>query len=297
MKISALLLTTALTVSVAMPAALAADDAPKAPITTQTATEIAPAVDASSAAQDLRLAGISFIQHVNYARVALAMNNVQLGKQHIVDAQKLLGTIHGANPDTLRMTGVAAGNVKYKENTGKFYYPLDAGAIEVEKTNQGPFWGRDGLAVTDAEIAYVTLDFRNDDADKYLAKALQEVDGGKIKAAQNDLGWLMHKVVDTHGKETSLPLDRARDNIALARSFIAMQNYDGARYALKHADKALNAMDKDDRYKDRRTAIDSMRQDVALMQTTVQKNDPSAWQKADAKMKEWWGSLKSWAND
>lgn len=252
---------------------------------------------AADTSDQLRESASEFVQRLNYARVALAMTNAPLAKQHITEAQRLLGAIRLSNPEQLQMANVGAGRVTYKDTENKFYYPVQTGPILIEKTKQGPITNREALAVTDAEIAYVTLDFRDNEADKLLAKALQEIDSEDLKGAQTDLGKLMDKVVHTDNSEVSMPLDRARDNIALARSFIVMENYDGARFALKHADKALDEMEKDQRYTSRRDALGTLRQDVAALNKNVQKNDPSTWRKADKKMNEWWTNLKSWASD
>ena len=93
-----------------------------------------------------------------------------------------------------------------------------------------------------------------------------------------------------------MPVDKARDNILLTRDFIANGNYAGARYALKHADDALDEMQKDDTYAIHRDEIASMRKDVRHLQHVIAKKDPTMMHKAGAKLDKWWSELKDWSD-
>ena len=77
--------------------------------------------------------------------------------------------------------------------------------------------------------------------------------------------------------------------------FIAGKNYDGAKYALKHADKALDDMQNSDDYESHRTNIITLRQDVKDLQNYIEKRDPTMIQKADDKMDKWWQEMKNWS--
>lgn len=244
-----------------------------------------------------RMAAERFVQHVNYARVALAMKNPGLAKNHIAQADSMLGALKQANTEERRISRVESGRVVYQYNTDyKYhYYPIEAGPVEVKKVKSGPFWAKRGLAVTDAEIVYLTLDLTDDKADSYLSEAEMEINNNQLREADRTLASLIDDVVSVD-ERVALPLDKARDNIALARNFVLSGNYDGARYALRHADNALSDMEGDDNYAGRRNAIIAMRRDVNSLQNVIKRNDPSLMERADAQLTEWWRELKGWAS-
>ncbi len=83
----------------------------------------------------------------------------------------------------------------------------------------------------------------------------------------------------------------------MARAFLFGKNYDGASYALKHADEALDEMHKDNKNEARRTDIAAMRKDVNDLQEHIKKKDPNMIDKATKKIDTWWENLKNWAKD
>jgi len=244
-----------------------------------------------------RVAAASFVEHVNYARVALAMKNVELSRQHITHARNMAALIKGASPEHHRVTEMESGRIVYQYDTEyKYhYFPITTGPVEVKQMGDGPIWAKNDLAVTDADIVYLTLDLTDDKAAPYLAAAEAAITANDLKEADSQLAKLTDAVVTVEHK-VSVPQNKAHDNIALARSFLARKNYDGARYALKHADDALDEMLQDDNNKARRDSIVAMRADVNNMQAVVTQKDPSLIEKADRKIDGWWKDLKNWSN-
>ena len=199
-----------------------------------------------------------FVQHVNYARVALAMKNGPLAREHIIQAKRLVKSLKASQRRPV--STVESGRVTYNYDTGfkEHYYPIETGPVEVKKLDKGPFWAtKETLAITDADIVYLTLDLRGDVAEKHLQIARSAIDDGRLADADNQLATLTNAVVKVENK-IPLPRDMARDNIALAHNFLAAGNYDGARFALKHADGALEDLEMDDRYKMHRPSIIAM---------------------------------------
>jgi hypothetical protein len=150
--------------------------------------------------------------------------------------------------------------------------------------------------VTEADIVYLTLDLTGDKAEIHLTEAETAIANGDLKSADNHLAQLTEAVVKVDSK-VALPSIKAHDNIALARNFIAGKNYDGASYALKHADEALDEMQKDDNNKARLVEIAAMRNDVSNLQKYIAIKDPNMIQKANAKMEKWWKELKNWSKN
>jgi len=245
--------------------------------------------------RDPKIAAERFVEHINYARVALAMQNPQAAEDEIAHARRMMAIIRG-EPSKTTLMHIGSGRVVYEQDTDyKYhYYPIETGPVEIKKMSKGPFWAKKGLAVTDAEIVYLTLDLTTTKPDQHLNAADGAIKAGKLDDADRQLAELTEQVVSVEDAE-AMPLDQARDNITLARDFIATNNYDGARYALGHADEALDDAENDKRFSTHRHDIHQLRHEVTQLERNVARNDPSALSKADAKMAQWWHELKSWA--
>ena len=263
-------------------------------ITAETITTAAAEIG-TDAATDPRMAAAGFVEHVNDARVALAMKNPELAKQHITQARNMVALIKNVTADRRRVTEVQSGRIVYRYDTEyKYhYFPLQTGPVQVKQLDNGPMWAKNDLAVTDADIVYLTLDLNGDKAETYLSEAETAVASGDLRAADDRLAQLTDAVVSVEGK-VAMPGVKAYDNIALARNFIAGRNYEGAGYALKHAESALDDMQHNEHDKTRLAEIARMRKDVESLQQYVAKKDPSMSDKALAKMDQWWQDLKHW---
>lgn len=245
---------------------------------------------------DPRVAAAGFVEHVNFARVALAMKNTTLAKEHITQARDMAVVIKGTATEPRRITEIQSGRVVYKYETEYqyHYFPIQTGPVEVKTMDNGPAWATNDLAVTDADIVYLTLDLTGDKVTTHLAEAEKAITAGDMKLADKHLAELVEATVTVDSK-VAMPSVKAHDNIALARNFIAGKNYEGASYALKHADDALDEMQKNEADKARITEITMMRKDVKNLQEYVAKKDPTMIQKSNAKMDKWWKELKNWS--
>lgn len=292
MKTPTLLMTTILSAGLVLGITLPSHAADN--ITTSTVKTADNPISAAEVA-DSRVAASGFVEHVNYARVALAMKNADLAKQHITQARNMVMLIKNATVDQRRITEVESGRIVYQYDTKyKYhYFPIQTGPVQVKEVSSGPVWATNDLAVTDADIVYLTLDLTDNKAEQSLSDAETAIAANDLKAADIHLAQLTDAVVSVDSK-VSVPGDKARDNIALARNFIAGKNYDGASFALKHADEALDEMQKNDNYKAYHANIVAMRKEVSDMQATIAKKDPTLIQKVDNTLEKWWNDLKNW---
>jgi len=243
-----------------------------------------------------RDAAEDFIGHINYARVALARNHGDRAEKHIVEARNDMDQMKALTAEQRTIANVESGRVVYSYDTDyKYhYFPIETGSIEVKKMGHGPVWAKNDLAVTDAEVVTLTVDLSGYTADTRLDSAEADIKAGKLKAADAELAQLTDEVV-TVDDTTPMPIDMARDNIVLTQNFINSGNYTGARYALKHADRALHDMQKDDTYSQHKADIAAMRRDIKYLQNELTKKNPTLMQKTDAKLGKWWSELKAWS--
>jgi hypothetical protein len=289
-KTRILLITTVLSTTLA----LGATSSYAAAITTGTVRTAASPITKAEMA-DPRVAATSFVEHVNFARVALAMKNTDLAKQHITQARNMVTVMKRATVEQRVIRQVESGRIVYQYDTEyKYhYFPIQTGPVQVKTMNNGPVWATNDLAVTDADIVYLTLDLTGDKAETHLNAAEKATDSGLLKEADIQLAQLTEAVVTVDNK-VAMPSVKARDNIALARNFIAGRNYEGANFALKHAYDALDEMQKDNNNKARLADITAMREDVSNLQEYIALKDPNMIQKANAKMDKWWKDLNNW---
>jgi hypothetical protein len=248
------------------------------------------------AVADPRVAATGFVEHVNYARVALAMKHIDLAKRHITQARNMATLIKGVDAERRRVAEVESCRIVYHYDTEykSHYFPIRTGPVQVKQMSDGPLWAENELAVADADVVYLTLDLTGDKAEAYLKDAETAITAGNFKEADAKLAKLIETTVLVDNR-VSVPNDKARDNIALARNFIAGKNYEGARYALKHADAALDEMLNDGRYAAHRSDVIAMRLDVSELQGHIAKKDPTMIEKADAKLEKWRDELKKWS--
>ncbi len=294
MKTRYILMTTALSTGImfGFNPVIAADN-----ITTNTVKTANTAISKAELS-DPRVAATSFVEHVNYARVALAMKNVGLGKQHITQARNMVAAIKNMTEEQRRITGVESGRVVYQYDTEyKYhYFPIRTGPVPVKQMDTGPMWATNELAVTDADMVYLTLDVRGNRPEEYLDAAESAIAANDLKSAEKHLAQLTKAIVTIDSK-VSMPSVKARDNIALARDFIIGKNYEGANYALTHADEALDEMQRDDTYKTQRDAILAMRKEVKTLQAYIKQKDPTMVQKTANRMDAWWKDLNEWSKN
>jgi YfdX protein len=290
MKIRHLIITTILTNMIAF-GAIAADDTITID-TMKTATSPVTKQEMS----DQRVAAAGFVEHVNYARVALAMKNSTLAKQHITQARNMTKAIMEANANSRTIREVQSGRVVYRYDTDyKYhYFPIQTDLVQVKEMSNGPIWASSELAVSEANIVYLTLDLTGNKWSGHLDEAEKAIAANNLKSADMHLAQLVDEVVEVDSK-IPMPNLKAHDNIALARNFIAGENYAGASYALKHADDALDEMQKNNNNKERMNEIEVMRKDVKELQTYIAQKDPTMIKKANDKMYKWWNELTTWS--
>jgi hypothetical protein len=187
---------TALTVG--MSNAFAADnittDAAKSGLTPISKSEIS----------DPSVAATSFVEHINYARVALAMKNSDLAKQHITQARNMMEIIKAATVEQRIITKVESGRIVYQYDTKyKFhYFPIQTGPVTVKQITNGPIWAKNDLAVSDADVVYLTIDFTGNTAVTRLGEAESAIAANNLKLADDHLAQIIEAVVKVDSKET-----------------------------------------------------------------------------------------------
>lgn len=257
------------------------------------------AATSDQAAQEQRFAAERMIEHVNYARIAAALKNKSNALNHIQMAQQYATLLQSSAPEYRTKQRVQSGRFTYEYNrdTREHYYPIATGIVERKELDTGPFWSdQKGVAVKNAEAAYISISIDPSKSLEYLQKAKTELDENDFNDASEELDDLIKASVEAE-KVKEMPLVKAQDNINLARHFLRAQNYDGARFALKHAENAIKDMEGDEQYSQQSQRIQDMHAQVEKLRTRLAKKDPTMLDKAQAQLNEWWQELRSWSKD
>lgn len=249
---------------------------------------------------DPRVAAEKFVEHINEARIALGMKQSDLAIQHLQQARMIVDFIKVTALEQYHFTEIEAGRTvsAYGHDSKYHYFPIQTGPSHVTRISSIFKWTGNELAITGVDIVYLTLDLRDDKAERPLSDALLNVKLGDLQSADQHLESLMRNVIAVENK-VPVHREKAQQNILLATHFLALKNYGGVRYALKHAEDALDAMqqtdlDEDDEYIINLTEIRAMRHDMSLLQKSLLADDPNVFQKADIQIDQWWNEIRSW---
>lgn len=232
---------------------------------------------------------------ISEARVAASNEQKEVAIAYIDESLRELNSIRNAR-NYLEMMGVRFGRVLYGQESS-YYIPIADDTYAVRTYARGPFWAsHKGIAVRDVEMVNVNISINPEKATAHLQAAKEKINGGDYKAADTELKDLLDESL-TETTATDQPLAKLQDNIYLARILIRQENYDGARYALKHAKNALNDYEKSLATPESRANADNLRNDIDTLDETIQKRDPTLLKKAADKVDGWWKKLKSWTRD
>ncbi|MEJ0063901.1 MAG: hypothetical protein WDO70_12125 [Alphaproteobacteria bacterium] len=240
-----------------------------------------------------------FMERVSDAQWALSTDNPALAQTHIAAAQTLAAGLKAITPPDQRIIKVNLGRSVYMPTAVSNpviyqyrYLPNQTGYVEVT-TVENTVLVPTGHNFADVEAMNIRLDFSTDAPERYLQAAGAAIGEGDYAEAEQRLTELMENIVDNR-EQYDTALDKASNNIALARYFIIENNYAAARYALAHADKALENMQRDIHYKDKKDSILSIRMEIDQVQESIARADTSAPPIADSTMKRWWNNLHRW---
>lgn len=254
--------------------------------------------DMTAQQQDqLRFAAENLLEHINAARLALAFRDKPTAQAHVNSALVIAAGLENASPEYRTKTKVQSGKFTYEfDDVEKSHYvPVAGDVIAMKEITTGPFWSKnEGKAVKDVELVYVSIDVNVAEATDALLHAQKELEKDQWNAAQDTLQQFVEKTLKAE-TVAELPVEKARDNLALTKAFLQNTNYDAARHSLSHAEDALEEMEKDERYADRKQMIAHMHQAVDELKTHIENKDPQALDKAKEKVQSWWMELKSWS--
>lgn len=253
-------------------------------VVTDTVRTVRPlAIDGKT--NELKPAIQRFVERINMARYALSTKDPVRASAELNEAEKHLNFIRNNSrmEEVSHETVIASGKVtsSTKEKFNSYYVPLEEGPVMVKsveaKEDGKASTNMNGLAVSSAELVYLNVDLTGKEAPEYIARARNNIKGGNLKAADQDLGEMIDRVATAKVVE-SVPVEKAYDNVRLALKFLQDDNYSASRYAMLHARDALKEMQRDSNYDQDKT--NSLYSKVSQISDLIMQSTPSAAQKA-----------------
>ena len=272
-----------------------AQNADETRIVTEKVTQTVKPLAVSTETSEVKPAVQRFVELINQARVDLAMKQPQDAAPKIDNALKMAQFIrqNSTIESQYRETHISSGVVTYNNNdvTGSYYVPFETGPVEVKSVTETPSSkpGNNGIAVTGANVVYLTVNLSGPEAETYLSQAQAAIKQGDLKAADQSLATLMDTVTKTQTAET-LPYEKAQDNLALALRFLRDNNYAATQYALQHTLDALKSMQGDSRFN--ASLVDKNYSRIKQIHDLVMQQTTAAAQKARTQIIAAQGELK-----
>jgi len=236
------------------------------------------------------------LQHVSRAQLMLHLGDKATADQHIHTALQIASSIENAPSEQRTHLNVHTGIIAYLTGTTKSEYmvPLLENTDIVKTYTTGPFWSeKKGLAVKDVTAVNVSITIDPSKATADLQKASDYLNKDKFADASSALSKFQRSIV-VEEKSVHLPMQQASENLMLAEFMVQRNFFDGARFALKHADEALNNIKLSNN--DQKENVQSMRSEIKQLSQTLAKKDPTVTEKAMAQIKQWQDKLNSWSN-
>jgi hypothetical protein len=253
------------------------------------------AVAQSDANPAFALSGRKMLGYISEARVAIGKENKEVANALLDSALQELNSIRNTQ-DNLQMMQVPFGRVLYGQ-VNSYYIPIADDIYAIRSYAHGPFWSPNkATAVRDVELVNVNIAINPDKAEAHLEAAKQKIATDDFSEADKELSYLLNESIHQTAA-AGQPYAKLQDNIYLTRVLMRQQNYEAARFTLKHAREALNDYDKTNLSPDQRADAENLRREMETMDATIQKRSPTMLSKATDKVEQWWKDLKAWTHE
>ena len=237
---------------------------------------------------------------VNLARRALDLGLKNDAVDHIAKARQIAGELENKSPQlTVASTLRAGGKVYTFNNEYKDYLiPVvddvftTANYDLLVKSNPS----KDKVAERDTETGRfrLALDIRN--VENSLDQAKTFAQEGKIKESSAALNDMYKGAVETVVAYDD-PITAVHDNLMASSSMIKKKDFDGARYALKDAEKELTTLEKSGLYSSDSATVKRLEKEISTLHASLSNKDPSVLQKAEKAISGWMKDIRNMKHD
>ncbi|SDD86795.1 hypothetical protein [Kordiimonas lacus] len=142
-----------------------------------------------------------------------------------------------------------------------------------------------------AKVRYVRLQLDPDKLSHDLNEGLEALNMGDLDGVRDQLVDAQQSMITELERAPSLQ-GVARDNVSLARFLLKAAEYEGAREALKEAERAVAALCEGQDASDRDAAeVETIRKEMRELSGMIEQRDPALADQIDKQLEAWWNSL------
>jgi len=232
--------------------------------------------------------------NISIANIALAYGLNDDALSHINAARQGISSMNGQMAPADASAPMTAGKLTYKTAQGEsdYWIPVINDRFAVRSLDGKHLMSRQpDIDVTDAQSFHYKLFLDTKVADEQLAKAQTAIGQKKYDVAMNDLQGISKGAMSEMVAEDR-PMEAARDNLVLARELLQDKDYRGASFALKHANTDLSRVENESPGTANNAYTKDMQSQIASLQATIAKENPSDLKMAETKIDGWVKDLK-----
>ena len=246
-------------------------------------------------------AAARILKHINQARVAIEQSEPKTAQGHVDKALTLVQIVERAMPDYTVEAKIQVDDLVYtdKESVKPLTVPIfdelekvqvlapikvakEEEAIRAQETLGGQ------AVPVEVELVNTRADLNVQLAKKGLEKAQTALTDNQVKEADRALVHIQTGVLFRFA-EIDLPLETARKNIMLAKTFVEEEQYDEARFAMDVASDALENYEI--RAGEHRAAeVKQLREDMNTLAQELDKDQTTSIKKLEG----WWDTMIEW---
>jgi hypothetical protein len=238
--------------------------------------------------------------HINIAQFALGLKLPDEASHHIKKAQTIETELSNQLPELKIKSEFKYGKVTYdKSHTIKEHYVPVEDDILLSSDYEAIFKRSKelGLEVTSAGVVHVSVSVDLREVKKGLDMALQDINKKEYSKAQSALAAIfMGAIIDE--EEIDDPILAITENLALAKLFLNIGQYDKARFTLKYVQErlasasasnvSLSDVDK--------ASVEKLSTDLDKLKAELRKEDPTMTQRISDQLDQWKKTVKGWVN-
>lgn len=240
--------------------------------------------------------GSEMLGQIDLVRSSLDLGFTDDALDHIQQAQKLAAELKKQSPDLFVASTLKVGDKIYTFNEefkhylvpvvdNRFTYTDYNMKVKIDPS-------KDQISEKDASVEryMLSLDLRNVEAALERAKTFTEED--KLIDATLALNSVFDGAFENFVNYTD-PIWAVHDNLIASQAMVIDENYDGARFALKTAEKELKAVEKSNIYPEDSNTLAVMKGEVIALQTMLRDRDPTILQKTEKSISKWLKNIRN----
>jgi hypothetical protein len=234
--------------------------------------------------------------HINLAKMALDMDLPAEAKRQVDRARDIESKLADRMPELKLDSTFEYGKVKYKDQSTvtEHYIPV-LDDVFLVSNYEAIYKHADKIDVDELSAGVMHLQVSVDlrDVNVALGKAENALESGDNEAASAALDEVFRNAV-VDEEEVDDPKLLIAENLALAKAFVAGEQYDSARLTLKHVQDRLARAKSDPIAGISEESLDEFSTELDQIQADLRMKDPNLLQRVSHRLDNWGDTISRW---